>query len=139
MNLENALELLKEKGYKYTNKRQDILELFASEKRYLTAKDVLERLKPKYPGLSFDTIYRNLAVYVGLGVLEATELEGEKRFRFTCKTKEHHHHLICLDCGKTSSLEACPMKNIPNDLNGFSVVDHKFEVYGYCQNCRESI
>jgi Fur family transcriptional regulator, zinc uptake regulator len=137
VNLEQALILLKEKGYKFTNKRQDILELFAAEKRYLTAKDVLEHLKSKYPGLSFDTIYRNIAVYVDLGVLEATELDGERRFRFTCTTKEHHHHLICLDCGKTTSLKSCPMKNIPKNVNGFNVVDHKFEVYGYCQECSD--
>jgi Fur family transcriptional regulator, zinc uptake regulator len=136
MNLEQALNLLKEKGYKNTNKRQVILELFAAEKRYLTAKDVLEQLKPKYPGLSFDTIYRNLAVYVDLGVLESTELDGERRFRFSCMTKEHHHHLICLDCGKTSSLKGCPMKLVPNEINGFNVVDHKFEVYGYCKDCQ---
>jgi Fur family zinc uptake transcriptional regulator len=136
MNVEQALELLKGQGYKYTSKRQDILELFASEKRYLSAKDVLDHLKSKYPGLSFDTIYRNLAVFTNLEIFEITELEGEKRFRFSCTTKEHHHHLICLDCGKTSSIKSCPMADIPNKMNGFAVTDHKFEIYGYCLDCQ---
>lgn len=76
-----------------------MLRLFAAHNRYLTAKDVLEHMKDDYPGLSFDTIYRNLTVFAEIGVLEQTELNGEKHFRFTCSIMEHHHHFICLDCG----------------------------------------
>ncbi|WP_100331582.1 Fur family transcriptional regulator [Bacillus xiapuensis] len=136
MNLSQAMELLKAKGYKQTGKREDILALFAEHDKYLTAKDVLEAMKADYPGLSFDTIYRNLALFVDMGVLEETELSGERRFRFTCSHDEHHHHFICLACGKTKEIHLCPMDHI-EELSGCEVSGHKFEIYGKCPECQE--
>ncbi|OIJ22161.1 transcriptional repressor [Anaerobacillus alkalidiazotrophicus] len=135
MDVSKALLLLKEKGYKYTDKREQMLQLFSNEKRYIAAKDVLEAMQKDYPGLSFDTIYRNLSTFVELGILEMTELDGEKKFRFSCSTDQHHHHMICLTCGKTRHVHVCPMDQLKVSSEDFKIVDHKFEVYGYCKNC----
>ncbi|WP_026676323.1 Fur family transcriptional regulator [Fictibacillus gelatini] len=135
MDVLRAIKLLKEEGYKYTDKRKHMLQLFADEKRYLSAREVQEFLKTNFPGLSFDTIYRNLSIFVDLGILEETELDGEKKFRYTCPSGKHHHHLICLKCGKTKEIDACPMEKVTTDLSEFQITGHKFEIYGYCSQC----
>lgn len=137
MNETRAWEILKENGYKKTDKRELILEMFAGTDKYLTARDLLTVFKKDYPGMSFDTIYRNLATFVDLDILEETELNGERNFRMHCESDHHHHHFICRDCGKVKELSICPMEMLGEKLPGYSVEAHKFEIYGKCPQCQE--
>lgn len=135
MTVTEAIQLLKTKGYIVTDKREEILHFFETHNRYISVKEVIDFLKKTYPGLSYETVYRNLALFSELGILEETELEGEKRFQFSCNPDHHHHHLICLNCGKSKTIDACPMTNIPA-FQDFNIVEHKFEIYGYCAECQ---
>lgn len=135
MNLDEALNKLKNAGYKHTNKRTMILEFFSKEGRYRTAKDLLTYMEPYYEGISFDTIYRNLHLFHELGILESTELDGEKHYQIRC-ANHHHHHFICRNCGATKRIQACPMNFIGEDLTGYAIEGHKFEVYGLCPACQ---
>ncbi|AKG05119.1 MULTISPECIES: Fur family transcriptional regulator [Salimicrobium] len=133
--MNRALQQLKEKGYKKTKQRERIIEIFASHDQYVPAKKILQDMQKEFPNISFDTVYRNLYLLSGENVLEATELEGEKHFRLSCGTGHHHHHFICTDCGKTKLIEFCPMEKINEDLKGYDVESHKFEIYGKCPLC----
>lgn len=130
------LTRLQSSSLKVTPKRIEMFAFLAAEERYVSAKDVLDYMRAKHPTMSFDTVYRNLKSFAEEGLLEATELNGEKAFRVTCGSNHHHHHLICRGCGKTKLLELCPMRFIETLDSDFEVVDHKFEIYGYCKQCK---
>lgn len=135
MNIKGSMRILKEKGYKQTDKRRDIIQIFADTQGYHTAREVLDQLSDHYNGLSFDTIYRNLSLFVDLGLLEETELNGEKHYQLKCCFHHHLHHMICLKCGLTRPVEDCPMDQI-KPADGFKITGHKFEVYGVCVQCQ---
>ncbi len=139
MDVGAALNLLKDKGYKYTGKREKMVYSLANEKRYMSAKEVLALMQEEYPQLSFDTIYRNLSLFEELGILESTDLNGEKQFRFSCSGSGHHHHLICTVCGKTKMIDMCPMNAFYGKPEGFEITGHKFEIYGNCNECVSQI
>lgn len=130
------LTRLQSSSLKVTPKRIEMFAFLAAEERYVSAKDVLDYMRAKHPTMSFDTVYRNLKSFAEEGLLEATELNGEKAFRVTCGSNHHHHHLICRGCGKTNLLELCPMRYVETLDPDFEVVDHKFEIYGYCKQCK---
>ena len=103
--IKQAMSILKEHGYKYT-KKEAIITYLVKRNRYLPAKEIHDFMSEEYPGLSYDTIYRNLHDFSEIGILEETELNGEMKFRYNCCVEledHHHHHFICTVCGKTKS------------------------------------
>jgi Fur family zinc uptake transcriptional regulator len=116
-------------GLRITDQRKTLAGLFAESPGYRTPKDVYEYMGRIYPGLSFDTVYRNLRIMEELGVLEQVMFEEGVRFKLHCR--EHKHQ-----CSKTYPIKHCPMDatDVPDN---FQVVRHKFEVFGYCEDCRQ--
>ncbi|PZD93411.1 transcriptional repressor [Paenibacillus sambharensis] len=134
MQTDEIIRLMSEAGLRITDQRKTLAKLFADSPGYLSPKDVYDHMGRYYTGLSFDTVYRNLRVMDELGVLEQVMFEEGVKFKAHCREAHHHHHLICLHCGKTYPLTLCPMDmtEIPEE---FKVVKHKFEVFGYCKDC----
>jgi Fur family zinc uptake transcriptional regulator len=134
---ERIVRQMSDKGLRITEQRRTLVQLFDEASGYLTPKDVYDHMQRSYPGLSFDTVYRNLRVMVDLGVVEQFMFEEGVKFKLSCEEPHHHHHMICLQCEKTLPIRSCPMPD--TDLpGGFQVVKHKFEVYGYCSECRDT-
>jgi Fur family transcriptional regulator, zinc uptake regulator len=135
MTLDEAWRILQDNQFKRTKNRETILEFFSKNDRYMTALEVRNHMEGDNPGISFDTIYRNLSTFSELGILEETDLTGERHFRMQCDPGVHHHHFICTACGKTRSIPHCPMELIAVNLPDYEVEGHKFEIYGKCPLC----
>lgn len=135
MTIDEAWRILGENQLKRTKNREVLLDLFLENDRYLTAGKIKDFMEAENPGISFDTIYRNLSSFTELGILEDTELSGERHFRMHCDAGVHHHHFICTACGKTQNISDCPMDLIAVNLPNYEIEEHKFEIYGKCPLC----
>lgn len=134
VNQSEILRAMTNQGLRITEQRRSLAQLFADAEGYLAPKEIYAEMEKLYPGLSFDTVYRNLRVLHEMDVLEQFVFEDGIRFKVHCGGHDHHHHLICLSCERTIPLEYCPMPQIsvPDD---FQIVRHKFEIFGYCKDC----
>jgi Fur family transcriptional regulator, zinc uptake regulator len=134
---ERFLERLKVQGFKLTGKRKSIVEILLEVQRYISAKDLLERMKEQYPRLSFDTVYRNLHMLKEESLIEESTFgDGGRMYRITCDAHDHHHHYICTICGKTELVEGCPMDVLEVQApTGFHIQSHRFEIFGECADC----
>lgn len=137
--IDDALKRLKESGFKNTKKRQEILEIFAHNDRYLSAQEIHEQLAEIYPTMSYNTTYRNIYDFCESGILESTEYNQEQRFRMNCLNHDHHHHhFICTECGMAIPIDACPMETVSflGALKDVEVQSHRFEIFGLCATCK---
>ncbi|RXK19373.1 Fur family transcriptional regulator [Macrococcus sp. DPC7161] len=136
MNINEAIATLKENGHKYTDKRRDMIALLQDSNKYINAKMIQQEMNKKYPGISFDTVYRNLHLFTELNIIESTEFDGEKKFRLSCST-HHHHHFICESCGETQVVHHCPIDIFQTELPDVEIKRHKIELYGICEKCKK--
>ena len=83
------------------------------------------------------TVYRALADLATSGEADSLQSqEGELLYR-ACTT-EHHHHLICKNCGKTVEIEAQDVEKWAEKVakqHGFREPSHTVEIFGLCSDC----
>jgi Fur family peroxide stress response transcriptional regulator len=86
------------------------------------------------------TIYRNLRLLVNAGLLK--ELPGPSA-RFDANIRAHHH-FMCERCGRIIDVDATLAEPQARALTarvasrtGFSVTDHRVELFGRCQECQK--
>ncbi|MCL6626545.1 Fur family transcriptional regulator [Alicyclobacillus shizuokensis] len=136
---EQVARQLKEAGYKFTGPRRLVIDVFFRHPEGgLAAKDVLAEVQRECSHVSPDTVYRTIALLEQLGVVEPLDFSDEARkYRLACGM-EHHHHLVCLRCGAVMPLPYCPLAEVERGVQDFSIVDHRFELYGYCKACQQA-
>lgn len=136
--MEKLISVLREKGYKITPQRRAVITALVNSDRFATAQQILDYVKQTNPDISLDTIYRNLTLLADLGIICEISTRGKDGNIYELITTKHHHHLVCLNCGKAECLDFCPISH--EDLEQinqkqFTIISHSLEFYGYCANC----
>ncbi len=147
MDKEGCVQLLREKGQKVTNQRIGVLEVLSSGGDcHLTAEEIYDRVREKFPDLGLATVYRTIQLLLDLKIIDRINLDdGCARYgmgRKDAKTKHHHHHLICLSCSKVFSFDGDLLETLEEfiqETDGFQVVDHEVKLYGYCKECQQKM
>ena len=141
---EQFREILKKKGLKVTTQRLLILEVLAScPDVHLTAEEIYDRVKTDYPEIGLATVYRTIQLLLELHLIDRINLDdGFVRYEIgnlgTGMSRHHHHHLICLKCGKVESFQDDLLEKLEQRITattGFKVADHEVKFYGYCKEC----
>lgn len=138
-------QILRGKGLKATQQRVLVLETMASHpNEHLSAEDIYELVKKKYPEIGLSTIYRTVLLLVEMNLIDKVILDdGYARYELNGidgDTGHHHHHAICSRCKKVFSIEDDLLENLEQELYDtmeFVVTDHEVKLYGYCKNCKK--
>lgn len=132
------IQAMKSNGLRITSQRRWIAELFSASNGFVLPRQVHSYIAQHLPGVSYDTVYRNLRLLADLNLIEQFDFPEGVRFKLRCGPDRHHHHLICIQCQQTIPIDFCPLEKDLNLPTEFQVVSHKFEVYGLCGSCAAS-
>ena len=123
-------------GVKLTHQRLEIFREIAASTEHPDAETVFRGVRARIPTVSLDTVYRSLWLLDGLGLITTLGPRRES-VRFD-PNLEHHHHYVCVLCGRAKDFESAELNvlPIPSSVKKFgSVMATHVEVRGLCASC----
>ena len=141
--LKEIEKILKEKNYKLTFSRTEIIKCFLDEEKHLRAEDIYNLVKED--GITIPPVYRNIEVLKENNIISEISINGDRFFELKMFSKKRvHFHLKCKECNKIIEYQDTDLvvnlidikneieKRYNNDIENIYVV---FE--GTCNNCGE--
>ncbi len=131
---------LRQNGLKKTYQKDLILETFLNSEGHLSVEDVYALVKKKDKRVGIVTVFRTLKSLTASGMAREIMLgDGLTRFEH-CYHHPHHHHIVCTACHKAIEFLSPELERIQGEIVAryhFQTVDHRVQIYGVCEDCRE--
>lgn len=119
-----------------TQQRQLVLEAVQASDDHPTAAQVYQRVRRKYPGIAYATIYNALRWWVEQGVLREFAF-GDAATRYD-RNHDRHDHAICTGCGRLIDVSVRLPRKLLSDVQrrtGLEIASHHVQFIGLCPQC----
>lgn len=135
----HVISTLADAGRRPGRARQLVISLLARQQCCLSANEVFEALRTKDRKIGLASVYRALDQLASLQLVQRLEFADAARYEPMLPSGEHHHHLVCDDCGKVEPFADGPLEvaldRVGDDL-GYQVDAHDVLLRGACADCR---
>ncbi len=132
---QTLISSLRDKGYKLTPQRREIIRLLARDMSHPGAMDILRKVIKIVPRISMSTVYYTLDMMKKEGLIQELEYyDTDNRYDINVSD---HINLVCTKCRKITDY----MGDLPSfskaveKKTGFKPASMRFEYYGICRNC----
>lgn len=138
--LERAEAKLAAAGRKRGGARRALLELLAGQECALTALEIEDALRTRSERpVSRASVYRILDELEGLGLAQRVETgQAMVRYERVCEHEQHHHHLVCDQCGVVMPFSDPGLERAIETLSRrvpMQVSEHEIVLHGACRDC----
>jgi Fur family ferric uptake transcriptional regulator len=137
---EEFINICKEHGLNYSEKRLMVLEAFLGTPEHLTVQAIQELLEALGQSLDSDFIAQTLDLLCRYGYAYKKEFEGQEVQYEHRHIGWHHDHLVCADCGNIQEFQNPEIEALQRRIaleRNFTLLHHNMELYGICAQCRQ--
>jgi Fur family ferric uptake transcriptional regulator len=131
-------EYLERQDLRFTKEREAILDEVSKRKGHFDPEELHYALRNRGHNVSRASVYRTIPLLVEAGLLEEVERTHTHSHYENAYGKDHHDHMLCLECGKVVEFFSEELENIQDRVCaelGFEGVSHTLEIKGYCPKC----
>ncbi|HIU63778.1 MAG TPA: transcriptional repressor [Candidatus Avacidaminococcus intestinavium] len=130
--------ILRDHGFKVTPQRLAVYEVLAESQSHPNAEMLYNQLRPKYPSMSFATVYKTVEILSQLGLIKILNT-GEGSSRYDAIISEHSH-VQCNECGRVENVGPLSAADLDKEVaakTGYKVEEKQFYFYGICGDCQK--
>ena len=135
----HARDTLRNEGHRSGGARLAVVDLLARQHCCLTAQEIFDQLRSKGRRVGIASVYRTLEQLSRDGYVQRIDIGGgTSRFEPIHADGEHHHHLVCDDCGKVEAFADDELERALHRVEGrtgYSVAGHDVVLRGACSDC----
>jgi Fur family transcriptional regulator, ferric uptake regulator len=126
---------LEEAGYRSGAARREVVELLAAEACAVTALEIDRRLD----SVGRASVYRTLDQLERLHLVQRVEIGGDAAGYERVDANQHHHHLVCEECGRLSPFADPSLERAIEAVSRaaeFEIAAHDVVLRGRCPDCK---
>lgn len=138
--IESALGRLRSETGRSGSARRVVVEFVGARDCCVSAQEIHDGIRAGGSRIGIATVYRTLESLGERGLVQRVDLgDGISRFERADPAGEHHHHLVCGDCGKVEPFEDTALERAIAGIaggRGYEVAAHEVVLRGACGDCR---
>ena len=127
------------RGLKRSKQRDLIAEIFFASEGHISIDELWAAVRKQAPRVSQATVYRTMKLLVEAELAHSRQFQdGFMRYE-PSDQDSHHDHIICTSCGKIVEFLNADIERMQEEVainHGFTLTDHKMELYGACRQCQ---
>jgi Fur family ferric uptake transcriptional regulator len=136
---ERTLASLRSRGQRDGGARRAVIELLGRQQCCLTAQEIFDKLRAEGRRVGIASVYRTLEQLSRDGFVQRIDLgSGTARFEPLHAGGQHHHHVVCEDCGRVEAFADDELERALHKVEGrtgYAVAGHDVVLRGVCASC----
>jgi Fur family ferric uptake transcriptional regulator len=137
---EHARGQLRRAGARSGSAREAVITYLAAQDCCLSAQELFDALRADGHSVGIASVYRALDQLADLRLVHRVDFgHGVTRFEAAHPDGQHHHHLVCAQCGKVDTFDDPSLERALSKVagsHGYALDDHDVVLHGACSDCR---